>query len=106
MGTRMKNPAGKNLYEFWTETITDSLNEELLENKSKVVVNLASKEYVDSVQTSQLKAEIITPAFLKEKNGDFKMISFFANKARGSMATYLIQERIILFECGHQLDTH
>ncbi len=94
MGTRMKNPGGKNLYEFWAEAITDSLNEELQEKRSKIVVNLASKEYFDSVQTSELKAEIITPAFLDEKNGDFKMISFFAKKARGSMARYLIQERV------------
>ena len=94
MGTKIKNPGGKNLYEFWAETITDSLNEELNQSKGKVVVNLASNEYFNAVDTSQLNADIVAPAFLDEKNGEFKMISFFAKKARGSMARYLIQERV------------
>ena len=82
------------LYDFWGDQITDSLNEECAQDKHKTVVNLASIEYFSAVDSKNLDASLITPAFLDEKNGEFKMISFFAKKARGSMARYLIQERV------------
>lgn len=94
MGTDLKNKRGKNLYDFWGDTITDSINEELVANKGKVVVNLASKEYFGAVKPGKLDADLISPVFLDWKNGDYKIISFFAKKARGSMARYLIRERI------------
>ena len=94
MGTKLKTKRGKNLYDFWGDQITESLNEECAENKHKTVVNLASIEYFSAVDSKSLDAPLITPAFLDEKNGEFKMISFFAKKARGSMARYLIQERV------------
>ena len=94
MGTDLKNKRGKNLYEFWGDSITDSINEELVKNKSKVVVNLASKEYFGAVKPAKLEADLVAPVFLDWKNGEYKIISFFAKKARGSMASYLIRERV------------
>ena len=94
MGTKLKNPRGKDLYEFWGNTLTESLNNELAEHDSKVVVNLASNEYFKSVKTKQLSGELITPVFKDEKNGNFKIISFYAKKARGMMARYIIDNRI------------
>ena len=94
MGTDLKNKRGKNLYEFWGDTITESINEELAEKKGKFVVNLASKEYFSAVKPAKLDAELISPVFFDWKNGEYKIISFFAKKARGSMARYLIRERI------------
>lgn len=94
MGTDLKNKRGKNLYEFWGDTITESINEELAEKKGKLVVNLASKEYFSAVKPAKLDADLISPVFLDWKNGEYKIISFFAKKARGSMARYLIRERI------------
>ncbi|MDP2549177.1 peroxide stress protein YaaA [Oceanobacter sp. 4_MG-2023] len=94
MGTRLNNGRGKNLYEFWGNRITAALNQELVEHNSQTVVNLASNEYFKSVQSKQLNAELITPVFKDEKNGQFKIISFYAKKARGLMARYLIDQRI------------
>ncbi|GAA6133551.1 peroxide stress protein YaaA [Oceaniserpentilla sp. 4NH20-0058] len=92
MGTKFENHKGKNLYEFWGNQITDKINQE--PNGSDVIVNLASNEYFKSVKTKQLKAKIITPVFKDEKNGQFKIISFYAKKARGLMSAYIIKQRI------------
>lgn len=94
MGTDLKNRAGKNLYEFWGSKITESLNEELNELKSKTVVNLASKEYFGAVKPASLDGNLVTPVFLDQKNGEYKIISFFAKKARGMMTRYIVQERV------------
>lgn len=94
MGTDLKNSRGKNLYEFWDTRITDSINEELTTVKSPLVVNLASNEYFRSVKPKQLGGRLVTPIFKDEKNGEYKVISFFAKKARGAMARYIIQNRI------------
>jgi len=93
MGTSLKTRRGKNLYEFWGERITDHLNEELATMKNGAVINLASNEYFKSVRPKQLSAPLVSPVFKDEKNGQYKVISFFAKKARGSMARYLIQQR-------------
>ena len=93
MGTALKTRKGKNLYEFWGDRITDSLNEELGVMKQPAVVNLASNEYFKSVKPKQLEAPLITPVFKDEKNGNYKIISFFAKKARGAMARHLIVNR-------------
>lgn len=94
MGTSFANSRGKNLYEFWGDTITGAVNKQLKELKSSVVINLASHEYFSAVKPKLLKAEIITPIFKDQKNGQYKIISFFAKKARGMMSTYIIQHRI------------
>ena len=92
MGTRLANPAGKDLYAFWGDSITDALNSEL--EDEAVVVNLASNEYFKAVRTRRLNARLITPVFKDEKNGTYKIISFYAKKARGLMARYIIDNRI------------
>ena len=94
MGTKFENNRGKNLYEFWGEKITVALNSELEEQSTKTLINLASNEYFKSVKTKQLDAEIITPVFKDWKNDRYKIISFFAKKARGLMSQYIIKNKI------------
>ncbi len=94
MGLKFANSGGKNLYEFWGEDITAALNSQLKSLKSDVLVNLASNEYFKSVRASALNAEIITPVFKDLKNGKYRVISFFAKKARGQMARYAIDKRL------------
>ncbi len=93
MGTALKTRQGKSLYEFWGDTITEHLNSELTTQKSSLVVNLASNEYFKSVRKANLDSPLISPVFKDEKNGNYKIISFFAKKARGAMARQLIQKR-------------
>ena len=95
MGTSFVNSRGKNLYEFWGDSITSAVNKQLKELHSSVVINLASNEYFSAVKLKLLKAEIITPVFKDKKNGQYKIISFFAKKARGMMSAYIIQNRIV-----------
>lgn len=94
MGTRLDTDQGSNLYQFWGERITRSLNRELKQSGSTTLVNLASGEYFKSIKPALLKADIVTPAFRDYKNGEYKFIQFFAKKARGLMARYLIDRRI------------
>jgi len=92
MGTKLSNTRGKDLYQFWGDKITDSLNAELEQND--VLINLASNEYFKSVRPKSLKARIITPVFKDTKNGVQKIISFYAKKARGLMVRYMIDNQI------------
>ena len=94
MGIRLDNERGKDLYQFWGDIITEHLNKVLAAQGSEVLVNLASDEYFKSVRPGALKGRIVTPVFKDEKNGQFKIISFYAKKARGLMARYVIKERI------------
>ena len=94
MGTRFANPRGKNLYEFWGHNITDNLNSQLKSLKSETVLNLASNEYFKSVQQKDLSADVVSPAFKDLKNGKYKIISFYAKKARGQMAAWVIRRGI------------
>ncbi|MRX26978.1 peroxide stress protein YaaA [Kangiella sp. HZ709] len=94
MGKKLANKRGSNLYQFWGEQITDALNEQLKSLKSEVLINLASNEYFKSVKPKILNADVITPAFKEYKNGDYKMISFYAKKARGLLSRYIIDNRI------------
>lgn len=94
MGKKLETKRGKNLYQFWGEQITDALNQQLKTVKSDTLVNLASNEYFKSVKPKLLNAEVITPAFKEYKNGDYKMISFFAKKARGTLSRFIIDNRI------------
>lgn len=98
MGTKLDNSRGSNLYQFWGELITDKLNQALKEQGDEVLINLASNEYFKSVKKKSLNAEIITPAFKDWKNDQYKMISFFAKKARGLMARYIIQNQLTSIE--------
>ncbi len=93
MGIRFATSAGKDLYQFWGDTITDTLNSVLDAGQDDVVINLASDEYFKAVKTKKLHAPVIKPVFLDEKNGKFKVISFYAKKARGLMSRYIIQQR-------------
>ncbi|MFC3396734.1 peroxide stress protein YaaA [Brenneria rubrifaciens] len=94
MGTKLSNKAGKDLYSFWGGTITDKLNQALSEQGDDILVNLASDEYFKAVQPKKLQATLIKPVFLDEKNGKFKVISFYAKKARGLMSRFIIQNRL------------
>ena len=108
MGTKFANTAGKNLYEFWGTKITDALNADLSAdlnaNRNPVLLNLASNEYFKSVQLKQLNAEVITPVFKDWKGGKYKIISFYAKKARGLMSAYVIKNRIKNVEKIKQFD--
>lgn len=92
MGTKLNINDSSNLYEFWKEKLTNQLNLEL--NKNEFIVNLASQEYFKVINTSAIKSEIISPVFKDFKNGKYKVISFYAKKARGLMARYLVSEEI------------
>lgn len=94
MGTKLDNVRGKNLYDFWGTLITDVLNQTLKENNSQVLVNLASTEYFKAVKAKNINAQIITPVFKDYKNGQYKIISFYAKKARGLMVRYMIDKRV------------
>jgi uncharacterized protein len=94
MGTALQNPKGQNLYKFWGTQIADYLNERLQADKTPVVVNLASQEYFKAVDTKTLKARVIECVFEDWKGGQYKVISFFAKRARGLMARYAIGKRL------------
>ncbi len=94
MGTRLPNPQGRDLYQFWGQRITDYLNTRLQSDSSPVVVNLASVEYFKSVQTRTLKAPVVECVFQENKGGQYKIISFAAKRARGMMARFAIDQRL------------
>lgn len=94
MGLPFENQGGRNLYQFWGEKITDSVNGALAQNKGKELINLASNEYFKSVKPGSVNADIITPVFKDLKNERYKVVSFFAKKARGLMSAYAIRNRI------------
>lgn len=94
MGTKLNNARGKDLYAFWGSHITQGLNKTMKAENVEVLVNLASNEYFKSVDSKLLDATIVTPVFKDEKNGTYKIISFFAKKARGMMAKYIIQHKV------------
>ncbi|HHX34975.1 MAG TPA: peroxide stress protein YaaA [Gammaproteobacteria bacterium] len=94
MGTKLENAKGKNLYEFWGEHLTESLNQCLAEQKSSVLLNLASNEYFKAVKPKLLDATLVNVDFKDCKNGQYKIISFYAKKARGMMARYVIQHKV------------
>jgi cytoplasmic iron level regulating protein YaaA (DUF328/UPF0246 family) len=94
MGTKFANNRGKDLYAFWGETITDAVNGQLQALGTDVLVNLASNEYFKSVKPKSLNAEVITPVFKDKKGDQYKVISFYAKKARGLMCHYVIKNQI------------
>ncbi len=94
MGTRLPNEQGKDLYAFWGKTITEALNQALKKQGDDVLINLASNEYFKSVKPKLLKGRIITPQFKEKKPDGYKMIGFYAKKARGLMSRYIIENRL------------
>lgn len=94
MGTKLKNQHGNDLYDFWGSTITKELNKQLKKNKDQVLLNLASNEYFKSVKPGLLEADVVSPVFKDKKNGKYKIISFFAKKARGAMSGWIIRNKI------------
>jgi uncharacterized protein len=94
MGTALPNAQGANLYKFWGTQLADYINVQLAAEKTPTVVNLASNEYFKSVDRKALKARVVECVFEDYKNDDYKIISFFAKRARGLMARYAIDKRI------------
>jgi cytoplasmic iron level regulating protein YaaA (DUF328/UPF0246 family) len=94
MGTKLANARGKDLYAFWGTRISEWLNEALAEQGDDVLLNLASNEYFSAVKRSALKARVINVDFKDLKNGQYKIISFYAKKARGMMSRFVIEQRI------------
>ncbi len=91
MGTKLANPKGKDLYHFWDNIITQHLQQAIDAQEDNILVNLASDEYFGAVQAERLTAKIVKPVFLDEKNGKYKVISFYAKKARGMMVRFMLQ---------------
>ena len=94
MGTRLTNPRGDNLYQFWGSRITDSLHRVLSTQKDPVLVNLASQEYFKAVQPQALGSKVITPVFKERKGQQYKVIGLFAKKARGMMTRFIIKNQL------------
>ncbi len=94
MGTRLENKKGTNLYHFWGDTISKTLNKQLKEMEADTIVNLASNEYYKAVDKKKLKARVIDIDFREDKDGEYKFVSFFAKKARGTMTRYIAENQI------------
>ena len=94
MGTAFKNARGKDLYAFWGERVTHSLKQVLEQQKKPVLLNLASEEYFKVLQAKNLDCPVISPIFQDGKDGKYKIISFYAKRARGLMARYVVENRI------------
>ncbi len=94
MGTRFANKAGKDLYAYWGETLLDTINAELAKMANPVVINLASEEYFKAAVGCKIKGKLIQPVFEDWKNGKYKIISFYAKRARGLMTRYAVLNRL------------
>ncbi|MGM0633995.1 MAG: peroxide stress protein YaaA [Pseudomonadota bacterium] len=95
MGTRLPVGNARDLYGYWGERITDTLNADMKGDRPRLLVNLASNEYFRAVKEKSLDADVISPVFKDYKNGQYKIISFHAKKARGLMAAWLIRHRVV-----------
>lgn len=94
MGTRLANSSGKDLYAFWRNKLSSAVVEDLRTHRSKVLVNLASNEYFNALDKTKIDTRIVTPKFMDQKNGRYKIVSFFAKKARGAMTNFIVKNRI------------
>ena len=102
MDTKLPAAGGKNLYSFWGNRITESLKALLKEEKSGVVVNLCSAEYLRVIKSESLEARVITPAFKEFRSGSYRFITIYAKKARGFMCNYIIRRHL---NCVEDLKT-
>ena len=94
MGSQLATARGKSLYQYWGSKIADALNEQLAATNSSLLLNCASQEYFSAVDLAKLKLPVVTPVFLENRNGKAKIVSFYAKKARGAMARFIIQNRL------------
>jgi cytoplasmic iron level regulating protein YaaA (DUF328/UPF0246 family) len=94
MGTRLSNPRGRNLYDWWGSSLSETLSSDLRKAGAKTLVNLASNEYFKVIKPGLLPVPVVTPEFRDLKNGQYKMISFYAKKARGMMVRYILEQDI------------
>ena len=94
MGTKLNIGDSKDLYEFWVSDLTSAINKDLKIQKTKILVNLASNEYFSALDKNSLEAEVISPVFKDYKNGDYKIISFHAKKARGLMTRFILSNNL------------
>lgn len=94
MGSRLKTRRGSNLYDYWRDTLSKSLNAQAARLGTQTLINCASQEYFGAIAPKALNLSVITPQFLEDKGQGPKMVSFFAKRARGSMARYIVQNRI------------
>ncbi|MBG01755.1 MAG: peroxide stress protein YaaA [Acidimicrobiaceae bacterium] len=96
MGSKLETRSAKDLYGFWGDHITEKINVDLQESPGeKALVNLASNEYFNSINADEIEGTLVTPTFLdKKEGGDYKLVSFYAKRARGSMASWIIRNRI------------
>ena len=104
MGSRLTNPRGKNLYEFWGAQISQALNEQAAKIGTDVVINCASQEYFGAVAMDALNLRVVTPVFMEMRTAGPKIVSFFAKKARGAMARFIIQNRLVAPESIKEFD--
>ena len=98
MGTKLKTSEGKDLYEFWGDKIQKNILNDLKKQKSDLIINLASKEYFSVLGKMPEYINVVSPTFKDYKNGKYKIISFYAKKARGTMARWVIQNKVKDFE--------
>ena len=98
MGTKLETSEGKNLYEFWGDKVQKNVLNELKDQRSDLLINLASKEYFTVLGKLPEDINVVTPTFKDYKNGNYKIISFYAKKARGLMARWIIQNKVTNFE--------
>lgn len=105
MGTGLSTGKGDNLYDFWGKKLTRSLNEDLANDRKKILVNLASNEYFNAIQPGELDARIVTPAFKDFSSGKYRFLSYYAKQARGMMAAFIIKNRITTIEKLKEFDT-
>ncbi|MEM1077970.1 MAG: peroxide stress protein YaaA [Pseudomonadota bacterium] len=94
MGSRLKTERGKNLYAWWGDRIAIALNETAMQSGSTAIINCASQEYFGAVDMKALAVPVLTPVFLEDRDGTVKTVSFFAKKARGAMARFVVQNRV------------
>jgi cytoplasmic iron level regulating protein YaaA (DUF328/UPF0246 family) len=105
MGSRLATDHGKTLYAYWGDTIAEALNTQAVEIGADTLVNCASQEYFGAVDRAALDLRVITPVFMEEKAGTPKVVSFYAKKARGAMARFVIQNRLTDPEALKEFDT-
>ena len=94
MSTKLPNPSGNSLYDYWREALTHYLNETLKQEAHEAVVNLASNEYFKAIDANKLEKPVITPVFKENKNGTYKTIAIYAKKARGMMTDFIIRNQV------------
>jgi cytoplasmic iron level regulating protein YaaA (DUF328/UPF0246 family) len=105
MGSKLKTRKGPNLYKYWGDRIAKALNDQAEATGSEILVNCASNEYFGAVDTKALKLRVITPVFMENKDGKPKIVSFYAKRARGAMARFIIQNRLTEADALQDFDT-